>query len=374
MSGAETALHLKYRPRHLNEVIGHEEAVKVLQDMVDQSKPPSALLLLGGTSVGKTTLARCFAADFNGIESGLDGSNGDYLEVNASDKRGVDDVRELARLSRLAPTRGRRRFIMLDEAQQIVSNAHAANCLLAPLERPGKSTTWILTSMSPGVFSTSNLGRAIMNRCTVIQLDSHTDADLYKQAVRIAKGEKATFFTKEALKAVVEASHSEMRTLAQNMQLIISWARGNGENDKLTAEQVGKLISSLASNDDDVDVLAASFIRAVYTPNKNRAALLAALDGSADAFGFLQRILLLHRNVLFGLALGDRRHQRVWQNKASTALLRWLEDDETTRKIVLRNGPAVHDAIKTRQIALMLDDDSILGMVGQITLLARSGQ
>lgn len=124
---SDTALHTKYRPTSLDKLIGHEEAVTRMKGMISSGKIPSAILITGPTSVGKTTLARAFVSDLNGGEKFLNSS--DYKEINVADQRSIDDMRELVRLSKLRPMVGKKRVFVLDEAQSVCSNAAAAACI-----------------------------------------------------------------------------------------------------------------------------------------------------------------------------------------------------------------------------------------------------
>ena len=86
-----TALHTKYRPTTLSKLIGHEEAVTRMKGIIATGNVPSAILITGPSGVGKTTLARAFAADLNGGAESL--SSNDYIEVNVADNRSIDDIR-----------------------------------------------------------------------------------------------------------------------------------------------------------------------------------------------------------------------------------------------------------------------------------------
>lgn len=122
----KTALHLKYRPETLDDIIGHEAAVAKLKGMIASKKFPSALAFFGPTSAGKTTLARAFATTTLGKQA--EGSQ-DFMELNATDNKTIDDIRQLIGISRLRPVSGIRRFLLVDEAQGILSNAQAAACI-----------------------------------------------------------------------------------------------------------------------------------------------------------------------------------------------------------------------------------------------------
>lgn len=124
------ALHTKYRPKTLDKLIGQTTAVTRLKGIINSGKVPSAMLFTGPTSVGKTTLARAFACDLSGKgETFL--NSPDYKEINFSDTRGIDDIRELIRITRFKPQMSKYRVIVGDECQGLLSTPAAANCIEA---------------------------------------------------------------------------------------------------------------------------------------------------------------------------------------------------------------------------------------------------
>src|SRR3972149_1908054 len=78
----------KYRPKLLKDVVGQENITKALVSFVKNKNLPHCLFS-GPAGCGKTTTALCIANE-------LYGSNikGNFLELNASDERGIDVIRE----------------------------------------------------------------------------------------------------------------------------------------------------------------------------------------------------------------------------------------------------------------------------------------
>lgn len=297
---AVEAFHTKYRPKKLDRLIGHTQAVTRLNGMVKSGKLPNALLFLGPSSAGKTTLARAIALEINGK---LDT---DYREMNMSDTRSIDDVRELIKQSKFRP-HGKKRIYVLDEAQGILSNPAAAAALLKPLEEPSPDTLWILCSMDPAKFQSGN-GKAIANRCTQFVLQPHSEADLLKQAKRIRKGEDLTYLDDDALTKIVQSCNSEMRTLANLMQAAAQYYEGLDKKPKrLKEEHLSEVLGSSESSDDKVVVNIMTALYSMQFKEVQRAVL-----NISDGFRVIQRLTQAAQFMLNVAVLGGQKHAKVW--------------------------------------------------------------
>lgn len=321
----QSSFHLKYRPKLLDQIIGHENAVTQLTNIIKSKRWPNAILFTGPTSAGKTTLARAFAATACGLE-GLDGSNKDYYEINAADNRTIDDMRQLIQLSKLKPMHYPKRFILLDEAQGILGVPASVQALLSPLESPPTSTMWMFTSMEPEKFLNTAGGRALMNRCLHIQLKPHTEQNLYKQAVRIVKGEgRRPLFTKETLRVVVDHCGGEMRTLANLLQLLISSVDGDSE-EVLEKGWIEERIAKNFAAADDLEVVVVRFLVAIYS--KAYGAALREVLNTDDVFSFLMKCQSMLRTVIMDYAVKGERHSKVWVTKPVAMLIKNLVKDD----------------------------------------------
>ncbi|MHC1571904.1 MAG: replication factor C large subunit [Methanosarcinales archaeon] len=119
----------KYRPRHLDEIVGHRQIIEELREWAaswERGVPDErALILYGRAGVGKTTAAHALARDFGW----------EVIELNASDSRTADVIQRVAgsasQMGTFEGTRGRR-LLILDEADNIHGNADrgGANALI----------------------------------------------------------------------------------------------------------------------------------------------------------------------------------------------------------------------------------------------------
>lgn len=310
------SLHNNYRPQNLSRIIGHETHVTRLKGIVASGKHPSAIALFGPTSAGKTTLARAFAADLNGLKT-ITGSR-DYMEMNASADRSIDDIRQLNQQAKFRP-QNKKRVICIDEAHGLLSNAVAANALLKILETPPANTMFILASMEASKFQSAQIGRALMNRCNQLILEAHTPDDLMKQAKRIAKGESMTYVLDDenkVLKTVVK-SVQEMRSLANLMESLQQYYEGLDKKPKLlTKEHIAQVLQSTESSDDK---LAVQIMEAVY--NCQFKVVQRCILDISDGHGMVNKLLWLNQFVLNTTILDGGRHPKVWGSAGGKELL-----------------------------------------------------
>ena len=104
----------KYRPQTLSEIKGQDDIVERLESYIAQGDLPH-LLFSGSAGIGKTTAATAIARQVYG-----DDWQGNFLELNASDQRGIDVVRDRIKNFARASFGGYDyRIIFLDEADSL---------------------------------------------------------------------------------------------------------------------------------------------------------------------------------------------------------------------------------------------------------------
>jgi len=151
------AIHTKYRPRRLSEVVGQAAVVKSITAALKAKARPHAYLFSGGAGTGKTTLARIIAT-----ECGCDASN--LIEVDAASESGVDDVRGLtASLRYNGFGANPSKAVIIDECHRLSKNAWDA--LLKITEEPPPHVFFFFCTTDPG-----KVPKAIATRCSVYSL------------------------------------------------------------------------------------------------------------------------------------------------------------------------------------------------------------
>ncbi len=207
----------KWRPRKFSEVKGQPHAVRALTNAIQAERVHHAWLFAGTRGVGKTTLARILAAALNcekgaapepcgecpSCESIQEGSFVDLMEVDAASRTKVEQTRELLENVQYAPTSGRYKIYLIDEAHML--SASSFNALLKTLEEPPPHVKFLLATTEP-----RRLPVTVLSRCLQINLRSMDSETITDQLAAICKGEGVEAET-GALARLARAANGSMR-------------------------------------------------------------------------------------------------------------------------------------------------------------------
>ncbi|HMF30567.1 MAG TPA: replication factor C small subunit [Candidatus Lokiarchaeia archaeon] len=113
----------KYRPKTLDDVVGHEKILNTLRAYVKEGNFPH-LLFAGPAGTGKTSTAYAFSSDLLGGRLSKD----TLLELNASDANSIEDMRTIVKEFALQQSvlASQHKIIILDEADNISRDAQSA--------------------------------------------------------------------------------------------------------------------------------------------------------------------------------------------------------------------------------------------------------
>ncbi len=196
----------KYRPVTLAEIVGQDEIVERLQSYVKAGSLPH-LLFTGSAGVGKTTAAVALAREFFGEAWNLN-----FREMNASDERGIDVVRnQIKQFARTSPLGGAEfKILFLDEADALTPDAQAA--LRRTMESYAQTCRFILSCNY-----SSKIIDPIQSRCAIYRFRPLDDAAITEEMARIAKREGLTV-EPEAEKAILFIAQGDMRKAINALQ------------------------------------------------------------------------------------------------------------------------------------------------------------
>ncbi|RLI79185.1 replication factor C small subunit [Archaeoglobales archaeon] len=196
----------KYRPRTLDEVVGQDNIVQRLKGYVAQKNIPH-LLFSGPPGTGKTASAIALTRDLFG-EIWRD----NFIEMNASDERGIDVVRhKIKEFARTAPIGGAPfKIIFLDEADALTPDAQAA--LRRTMEMYSRICRFILSCNY-----VSRIIEPIQSRCAVFKFRPISEEAMKAKLVEIAEKENLKI-TEDGLNALIYVAGGDFRKAINALQ------------------------------------------------------------------------------------------------------------------------------------------------------------
>ena len=197
----------KYRPKRLRDVIGQGNIVKSLTSFIETKSLPHCLFA-GPAGCGKTTVALCIAHELYG-----DKIRGKFLELNASDERGIDVIREKVKEFARQPAMDAGnlfRIVYLDEADALTKDAQHA--LRRTMENYSHICRFILAVNYSG-----KIIPPIQSRTAVFRFSSLKEVEMIEDLKKIAKEEKLKI-DEDAYKAIIKVAEGDMRKAINILQ------------------------------------------------------------------------------------------------------------------------------------------------------------
>ncbi|KAF5019934.1 hypothetical protein F66182_8057 [Fusarium sp. NRRL 66182] len=208
----------KYRPNTLEDVSGHQDILATINKFIDQNRLPH-LLLYGPPGTGKTSTILALARRIYGSNN----MRQMVLELNASDDRGIDVVREqiktfastkqifsMGASSRSGNSMAAFKLIILDEADAMTSTAQMA--LRRIMEKYTVNTRFcIIANYS------HKLSPALLSRCTRFRFSPLKEGDIRVLVDKVVEEEHVKIGG-EAVDALVKLSKGDMRRALNVLQ------------------------------------------------------------------------------------------------------------------------------------------------------------
>ncbi|KAF9131328.1 Subunit of heteropentameric Replication factor C (RF-C) [Mortierella sp. 14UC] len=196
----------KYRPVTLDDLVSHKDITSTIERFIDENRLPH-MLLYGPPGTGKTsTILACARKLYGPMWKSM------TMELNASDDRGIDVVRE--QIKNFASTKkifsSGFKLIILDEADMMTQTAQ--NALRRVVEKYTKNVRFCIICNY-----VSKIIPALQSRCTrfrfgpleLSQVDSRLDHIIQNEGVKI---------TDEGRKALLQLSKGDMRRALNILQ------------------------------------------------------------------------------------------------------------------------------------------------------------
>jgi len=189
----------KYRPSKYEEVIGQDEIIRRVQGLTNTLNIPH-LLFAGPAGTGKSTLALIVVKELY-KEHWKD----NYLELNASDERGINTVRDKVKNFARTKSLGTIPFkiIFLDEADALTPEAQQA--LRRTMENYASTCRFILSCNY-----SSKIIEPIQSRCAVFRFKLLEKKDIEKVLIKISEKENL-ILNPDAVELLYEGSEGDCR-------------------------------------------------------------------------------------------------------------------------------------------------------------------
>jgi replication factor C small subunit len=207
------------------------------------------MLFAGSAGLGKTTLALCLAKELYGKNWGAN-----FLELNASDERGIDIIRGRVKdFAKMKPLGADFKIIFLDESDALTPEAQQA--LRRTMERFAGVCRFIMSCNY-----SSRIIEPLQSRCAVFRFKRIDEKQVVEYLNTITKAEKLTT-AKDALSAIYELSEGDLRKATNLLQA----SAAMGKIDKETIYDV-----SMQAKPQDVRVMLDMTIEGKFADARNK--------------------------------------------------------------------------------------------------------
>ena len=290
---AAAPLAVRMRPRHINEIIGQEEAIGPntwLRKAIDNDML-SSLILFGPAGTGKTSIAHVIAQSTHAV----------FVEVNAVSGSVADLRREIKAADQRLATRGQRTILFVDEIHRFSRSQQDA--LLHAVEN---RTVILIGATTENPFFEVN--SALISRSRIIELKPIGNAAIKRiveRAMEDERGLKGEYTISEAaLNAIVITAGGDARMALTTLELAAALTEQGGE---IGVEQVQEAtphrqLSYDKKGDNHYDIVSA-FIKSMRGSDPDATVYwLARMIAGGEDPRFIARRILITASEDVGLA------------------------------------------------------------------------
>lgn len=205
--GYESPWIERYRPQTLDDVVGNEDTLVRLRAIAQDGNMPN-LILCGPPGTGKTTSVHALARQLLG-----NSYNAGVLELNASDARGIDVVRNKIKgfaMNKVNLPPGRHKIIILDEADSMTAAAQQA--LRRTMEIYSNTTRFALACNV-----STKIIEPIQSRAAILRYTRLSDEQILLRLKQVCQMEEVSY-SDDGLEAIIFTAEGDLRNALNNLQ------------------------------------------------------------------------------------------------------------------------------------------------------------
>lgn len=228
MSVSQNVWVERYRPETIEDIIGHDEIKDRMREFVDDPEMPN-LLFAGPQGVGKTAMIQAFCKEKYG-----DNWRNNMLEMNASDERGISDVRDKIKgFARQGTVDADFKIIFLDEADQLTSDAQPA--LRRVMEDYSDVTRFILSCNYQ-----NQIIDPLQSRCAPFYFSRLNEGEVQELIVDVLTGEGISY-DEETVEKIAKEANGDGRRAINMLQVAVDL-----EDRELRGEWADVMVSTVS--------------------------------------------------------------------------------------------------------------------------------
>ncbi|KAL9932099.1 hypothetical protein V8E36_009160 [Tilletia maclaganii] len=260
----------KYRPTLLEELVSHKEITSTVERFIEKNRLPH-MLFYGPPGTGKTSTVLAMARKLYGPQY-----KKMTLELNASDDRGIDVVREqiktFASSRDLFSKSGSFKLIILDEADAMTTAAQGA--LRRVIEQYTRNVRFCIICNY-----VNKIIPAIQSRCTRFRF-SPLETDQVRKRLDYVIANESCKITPEGMTALLKLTRGDMRRALSVLQACHA-AYSDGENGRIDDEAVYNCTGT--PRPADVRSMVHSMMKDEFTTAYNNVSAMKVAKGMALA-------------------------------------------------------------------------------------------
>lgn len=196
----------RHRPETLDDIIGHEDQIERLKRYARDDEVPH-MIFAGPPGTGKTAAITAFSREVFG-----DSWRSNLDEMNASDERGIDTIRDKVKgIARSSPAGGAPfKILFMDEADALTTDAQKP--LRRIMEDHSDVTRFFLSCNYP-----NQIIEALQSRCSMFRFGRLDDEEIKELVIDIAEKEDLVYEDR-AIDMIIAESRGDARSAINSLQ------------------------------------------------------------------------------------------------------------------------------------------------------------